>query len=95
MVARKTYSVDYDWPTLIGCVGVSSALVFLAQWGQESLELWQRLTVAVVASVAYPAITIGFLLRSEHERTRVLQYLSLLKMPGAISERGSRQDESR
>ncbi len=78
-VARKTYNVGYDWPMLIATAIVATLFVAVAQWSQHQLVLWQRLLLAVVASLAYPGGALALLLRSKEERARVLPYIEKAK----------------
>ncbi len=74
-VAQKTFRVGYDWTMLIGTVIVASVFVAAAQWSQHHLDLWQRLSLAVIASLAYPVGVLALLLHSKEERERVLRYI--------------------
>jgi O-antigen/teichoic acid export membrane protein len=78
-LAQRRFGIEYDWPTIgsfavlaVGCVGAGYAI--------QSADLWLRLAVYLLISLAYPLAGLLLLVRSPAERQRVR--ILLLKLRG-------------
>ncbi|MBX7167448.1 MAG: oligosaccharide flippase family protein [Pirellulales bacterium] len=71
LLSQRQFPIKYDWPVIGSLLLVSSALILFNAWLSSGLGLIERSALALVLSLAYPAIVALILLRSEHERHRV------------------------
>jgi O-antigen/teichoic acid export membrane protein len=69
-IAQRHFKIDYDWPTIVCFVALSVSCVGIG-YAVQSAELWQRLTVYLAISLAYPLVALLLLARSSAERDRM------------------------
>ncbi len=73
LISQRHFRVDYDWATLTRIVAAAILFVLIAGW-MQSAQLYVRLGLATMLSLAFPLVCVILLLRSreERERTQIL-----------------------
>jgi O-antigen/teichoic acid export membrane protein len=78
-VAQRRFRIDYDWPVVGALLGISCALIAVDYVGQFWLNVWGRVVLAAVFSLAYPGVVFLVLSRSTTERARMKSLVKRLR----------------
>jgi O-antigen/teichoic acid export membrane protein len=76
--SQRQFKIHYDWGIVIGIAVAAGAGVAASALAQQAPLGW-RLAVAALLTGAFPAVTLGLLLRSPSERRATLQLLRMLR----------------